>query len=182
MTEAWWAGDAARAVAVVVALLVTASLEVWAWRRGLRAYFALTLDTPSVPVPLPARPPTRGRRAGIAWVPLGGDAGALAWRAHGRGLPRGLHGTVELAADPQGRVHLRVRWAPPWVPFMAAVAVAVVGAFAQEPRTGALLGAAITGSALLGYGAAVPLAVRTVRHALALALEEDPAHGRRPPF
>lgn len=144
--------DGSIQLAMVAALLFLGGLVVerlvLTWQRPA-AYFAVGLSLLDEPVPIPAAPEGEGQTATVAWR-AGADR-VLFWAPVGaRQAPMGLHGRVDLEPTTRG-VHLRVRWAPPWSPLLAAMWLVGLGVARGEAYLTAPIGTIIVVGVLLLY-------------------------------
>lgn len=177
MDTSWLEGDGWLALAAVGLFGVVALVEHQALRRGWAWYFALALPLRSELVPLPAAPTGRGRAEGVQWAV--GDAGeTVRWWTdpEDRRRLRGLHGRVDLAVDRRGQVHLGVRWAPWWTPFVACGWLVGVGLLRGDGLDrGVALGTGLALGAILAvlYQAAAERAAGLLRWSLLRGAEDD---------
>lgn len=177
MDTSWLEGDAVLALAAVGLFGTVGLVEHLALRRGWAWYFALALPLRAELVPLPRAPTGQGRSEGIRWaVDRSGES--VRWWVDGedRRRLRGLHGRVDLAVDRRGLVHLGVRWAPWWTPFVACVWLVGVGLFRGDGLDrGVALGTGLALGAIVAvlYHAAAERAVALLRWSLLRGAEGD---------
>lgn len=165
-------GDLGLAIAGASLFVISFAAETAAlrWRRNL--WFTAAFPLGEQPVALPGPPQGEGQTAALAWE-VDPDAGLVRYWVDGPGktLPRGLHGVAWLARDARGRVHLDVRWAPLWTPFVALGWLAVVGIVRDEANLTGPLAALLSGGLLYAYWTAARAAAAQLRYALSSTLE-----------
>ena len=120
------------AIGAALVLLGGLLAERWALRARWAPYFRVGFPLSPPPVPIPDMPPETGHTSSVAWERPDAEE-ALFWAdPHQRSAPTGLRGVVFLVPMQAGRLHLDVRWAPPWTPLVAAGWLMGLGFARQE--------------------------------------------------
>ena len=110
------------ALVPVLGLLVEAGLIRFGWMPYFSAGFPLLPEV----VPIRVMPTEAGKAGSVSWdVP---QTGWVRWWSNpdAREALTGLHGVVWCVRRGE-RVHLHMRWSPPWSPLLAAAGLLILG-------------------------------------------------------
>lgn len=143
------------------------------WRANW--YFAAALPLGAVLVPIPRLPTGEGRTPSVRWEAA--EPGLVRFWADPseRRAPSGLHGVVLLHPRTDGMVELTVRWAPPWVPLLAALWLAMLGLARGEGQLTVPLAAMIAAAILFVYGERSRRVAAELRHSFVSGPPEEPS-------
>ena len=120
------------------------------WRTDW--YFAVSLPLGADLVPIPEAPAGEGRTRSVRWE-VSRPGLVRFWASPDeRRAPSGLHGVVQLMPAVGGGYGLSVRWAPPFVPLLAALWLAFLGAARGEAAVTVPIALMITAAILVVYG------------------------------
>lgn len=130
---------------------------------GWAPYFRLGMPLGAELVPVPFPPEGEGRTASVRWR-VDEDAGFVRfWSQPGdRTAPMGLHGAVGLVRTARG-IHLPVRWAPPFTPFVALLWFAGLGLVRGQGLVTVPIAALIMAALIVLYRQAALRAARELR-------------------
>ena len=160
----------------VAAVLVGGTLLEALWVRGAwQAYFRLSLPLGAEPLPL-ATVPTRseGETAGLGFRRVS-DGVYLYWAdRRRRAAPTLLHGVVDLVPSRKG-CQLKLRWAPPWTPLLAAIWLMGLGVARGEAQVTVPIGCAMVFGIVVLYLRGARQAATELRYALDRGADREAA-------
>lgn len=168
-------GNLTLLVVVGVGAIVGLLVERLLLTAGARAYFRLGMPLGEELVPIPFPPDGEGRTASVRWATAADNSTVRFWSHPGdRAAPMGLHGVVGLVRGPRG-IHLPVRWAPPWTPFLALLWFAGLGVLRGQGLITVPIALLIMAALVLLYRQAALRAARELRWSFIRG--EDPPQG-----
>ena len=143
-------------------------------RLRTRWYFSLGIPLAGTLVPVPRAPEGKGRTASVQWEVA--EPGLVRFWANPdeRKAPSGLHGIVQLVPTVGGGYGLSVRWAPPWIPLLAALWLALLGAARGEAALTVPIAVLIVAAILFVYGERARRVAHELRQAFLDVAPPDP--------
>lgn len=170
--ESLLAGDALLALFAVLLIAGSYAFEraMLVWRTN--GWFTASLPLGRELVALPRAPSGSGETRSLAWE-VDEEAGLVRWWVKPGQRPSGLHGVVWLVEDHGGRVHLDVRWAPLWTPFLALLWMVPVGVTRGEGPMAGTLAALLMTAILASSWLATPPIAAELRWSLAGGQDAD---------
>lgn len=143
----------------LIGALVLERLVIRRWRP--RAYFRVGLPLFMDLVPIPSPPKGEGQTATVCWQVV--DESVHFWAPVGeRTAPSGLHGLVQMRRSAD-RVHLTVRWSPPWSYLLAALWLVGLGILRGQVALTATISGLLVAGVLLIYHRFALRAARELR-------------------
>lgn len=166
-------GEGGLALAAVVLFLVAFGLESLALRRQWTSFYAVAFPLGESLVPLPTTPKGKGKSMSLRWMVDDDDRVVRFWTHDRAQLPRGFHGVAWLLPDSSGRVHLDIRWAPLWTPFVACLWLVLLGIVRGEGAMMSTIAVLLSTALLYANWLAAARAAAELRWSLLSSMEED---------
>lgn len=170
-------GSLELALAVAVLLVGGTLLELLWTRAGFGPYYRLALPLGAELVPLPSAPTLdEGCAGGVRFRRAAPDRFVFWADPERREVPTLLHGVVRLVPA-GGRCSLRVAWAPPWTPLLAALWLMGLGIARGEAQVTSPIATVMVFGLVVLYLRGARQAAAALRYGLAHGDADEPPAG-----